>query len=53
MFSEEKASAKKDMVISGEEAVKVADALTATTMRMLQLLSKEPLDISSDRKSVV
>jgi predicted transcriptional regulator len=52
MFSEEKASAKKDMVISGEEAVKVADALTATTMRMLQLLSKEPLDISSIGKKL-
>jgi predicted transcriptional regulator len=36
-----------DMIVSGEEAVKVADALTATTMKMMQLLSKEPLDVST------
>ncbi len=46
MLSEEN-STKRDLIISGEEAVKVADALTATTMRMLQLLSKEPLDVST------
>jgi predicted transcriptional regulator len=36
-----------DMIVSGEEAVKVADALTATTMKMMQLLSKERLDVST------
>jgi predicted transcriptional regulator len=41
-----------DLIISGEEAVKVADALTATTMRMLQLLSKEPLDVSTIGKKL-
>lgn len=52
MFSEEKTEAKKEYVLSGEEAVKVADALTATTMRMLQLLAKEPLDVSSIGKKL-
>lgn len=37
----------KEMVVSGEEAVKVADALTATTMKMLQLIWTEPLDVST------
>jgi predicted transcriptional regulator len=40
-------SPKKERVVSGEEAVRVADALTATTMRMLQLLWQEPLDVST------
>ena len=51
MFSEENSIDKKERVLSGEEAVKVADALTATTMRMLQL-SKEPLDVSSIGKKL-
>ncbi len=38
---------KKEMEVSGEEAVKVADALTATTMKMLQLIWMEPLDVST------
>ncbi len=38
---------KKVMVVSGEEALKVADALTATTMKMLKLLWDEPLDVST------
>ncbi len=52
MFSEENSVTKKELVLSGEEAVKVADALTATTMRMLQLLSKEPLDVSTIGKKL-
>ena len=35
-----------EMVVTGEEAVKVADALTSTSLRILQLLSKERLDVS-------
>jgi predicted transcriptional regulator len=46
------AQPKKDMVVSGEEAVKVADALTATTMKMLQLLWDEPLDVSTIGKKL-
>jgi predicted transcriptional regulator len=38
---------KKEMVFSGEGALKVADALTATTMRVLKLLWDEPLDVST------
>jgi predicted transcriptional regulator len=43
---------KKEVVVSGEEAVKVADALTATTMKMLQLLWVEPLDVSTIGKKL-
>jgi predicted transcriptional regulator len=46
-MAELKTHPDKDMVVSGEEAVNVADALTATTMRMLQLLWNEPLDVST------
>jgi predicted transcriptional regulator len=38
---------KKGIVVSGEEALRVADALTATTMKMLKLLWAEPLDVST------
>jgi predicted transcriptional regulator len=52
MSSSEKPAAKKDLIVSGEQAVKVADALTATTMKMMQLLSKEPLDVSTIGKKL-
>ena len=51
-MSDLKAQPKKDMVVLGEEAVKVADALTATTMKMLQLLWEEPLDVSTIGKKL-
>jgi len=35
------------MVVSGEEALKIADALNATTLRILQILWQEVLDIST------
>lgn len=38
--------ALRELVVSGEEALKVADALTSTSLRILQLISKERLDIS-------
>jgi len=38
------------MVISGEEALKVAEAITSTTMRMLQLLGSESLDVTTISK---
>jgi len=34
-------------VVTGEEALKVADALTSTSFRMLRLLSEERLDVST------
>ncbi len=46
-MSKEDANLKKELVVSGDEALKVAEALTATTMKMLQLLWKEPLDVST------
>ena len=35
------------MNVSGEEALKIAEVLTATTLRMLQILSRESLDVST------
>jgi len=35
------------MVVSGKDALKIADALNATTLRMLQILWQEPLDVST------
>jgi predicted transcriptional regulator len=43
---------KKEATVGGEEALKVADALTATTMKMLKLLWVEPLDISTIGKKL-
>jgi len=43
----EKSRSKPEIVVSGEEALKVAEALNASTMRMLQLLWVEPLDVST------
>jgi predicted transcriptional regulator len=37
----------KEMIVSGDKALAVAEALTATSMKILQLLSKEKLDIST------
>ena len=35
------------MVVSGDAALKIADALNATTLRILQLLWQECLDVST------
>jgi predicted transcriptional regulator len=35
------------MVVRDEEALKVAEALTATTLKILRLLSRERLDVST------
>jgi len=37
----------EELTVTGEKALEVAEALTATSMRILQLLSKEKLDIST------
>ncbi len=36
-----------EITVTGNKALEIADALTVTTMRILQLLSKERLDIST------
>ena len=36
-----------ELVVTGEEALKVADALTSTSFRILRLLSEERLDVST------
>jgi predicted transcriptional regulator len=36
-----------EITVTGNEALEIADALTATTMRILQLLSKERLNVST------
>ncbi len=52
MPKERKPPNQKRITVSNGEAVKVADALTATTMRMLQLLWIEPLDVSTIGKKL-
>ena len=47
LLQEGKLLAKKEMVVSGEDALKVAEALTSTTLRMLQILWQESLDVST------
>ena len=37
----------KELTVTGSEALKVADALNSTTYRILQLISKEHLDVST------
>jgi len=37
----------EEIVVTGEEALKVADALTSTSLRILQLISDTRLDIST------
>ena len=37
----------EEIVVSGEDALRVADALNSTSLRLLQLLSNERLDIST------
>ena len=44
---DDKSQSKKEIVVSGEEALRVAEALTATTMKMLQLLWQGPLDVTT------
>lgn len=36
-----------EMTVTGEEALKIADALTSTSYKMLKLLSEEALDVST------
>jgi len=36
-----------EIIVAGDEALKVAEALTATTLRILRLLSNERLDVST------
>ncbi|HVP16221.1 MAG TPA: ArsR family transcriptional regulator [candidate division Zixibacteria bacterium] len=37
----------EEITVSGEDALKVADALNSTSLRVLQLLSNQRLDIST------
>lgn len=37
----------EEIVVTGEEALKVADALTSTSLKILQLISDRRLDIST------
>ena len=40
----------KERVVSGNEALKVAEAINSTTMRMLQVLGSECLDVTTISK---
>ncbi len=46
------ASITKERIVSGEDALEIADALNATTLKMLQLLWKQPLDVSTIGKEL-
>ena len=37
----------EEVVVSGDEALRVAEAINATTLKMLQILSQERLDVST------
>ena len=37
----------EEIVVTGEEALKVTDALTSTSYKILQLISEERLDVST------
>ncbi len=37
----------REIVVSGKDALQVADALTSTSLKVLHLLSKERLDVST------
>ena len=41
-----------EIVVTGEEALKVADALTSTSLRILQLISDKRLDVSTIAKTL-
>jgi predicted transcriptional regulator len=41
-----------EITVRGEEALKVAEALNATTMRMLQVLGNERLDVTTIAKKI-
>jgi predicted transcriptional regulator len=51
-MTETESQSKKEITVSGDEALKVADALTATTMRMLKLLWEKPLDVTTIGKKL-
>jgi predicted transcriptional regulator len=42
----------RELVLRGEEALKIADALTSANFRILQSLSKERLDVSTIAEKV-
>ena len=44
--------AVEDMQVTGEMALKVADALTSTSFKILQLISDKRLDVSSIAKEL-
>jgi predicted transcriptional regulator len=41
-----------EKVVAGQEALEIADALNTTTLKMLQLLWKQPLDVSTIGKKL-
>ncbi len=40
----------KEITVSGEKALKTADAINATTLKMLQILATEHLDVTTISK---
>ncbi len=52
MVTDEKSPRRKQIIVSGDQALKVADALNTATMKMLQLVWDEPLDVSTIGKKL-
>jgi len=46
-------STEKEITVSGEKALKIADILTATNLKILRLIRSEPLYISTLAKKLV
>lgn len=42
----------EEIIVAGEEALKVADALTTSSFRILQLISEERFDVSTIAKKL-
>ena len=40
-------ASEKEIVVSGDKALQVADALNATTLKILKLIRKEPLSVTA------
>jgi predicted transcriptional regulator len=43
---------REEIIASGEAALKIADALTSTSLRILQLVSQQPLNVTAIAKKL-
>ena len=45
-------TAEKEIVVSGDKALEIADVLNATTLKILRLVRKEPLSLTTIAKKL-